>query len=112
MSTPHELYDAAVALHQTGDTETAVTKLQEILESAPDHFDTHAALAVYLQKLGRNDEAIEHSKKVCDLKPEDIFSYSQLSMICMRAGRIQEAEDAKAKATIIRMGGQVKPQGS
>lgn len=110
MSTPHQQYDSAVALHQTGDTAGAVAKLQEILVATPEHYDSHAALAVYLQKLGRNDEAIAHAQKVCDLDPQNFFSYSQLSMICMRAGRIPEAEDAKAKAAIIRAGGQMKPR--
>ncbi len=110
MPTPHEMYDAAVALNRSGDTAGAVLKLQEILVTAPNHYDTHAALAVYLQRLSRNDEAIAHATKVCELDPQNFFSYSQLSMICMRAGKIPEAEDAKAKAAVIRAGGQVKPQ--
>lgn len=109
MSTPTELYDTAVALNRTGDTAGAVEKLREAVAIKPDHYDSHAALAVYLQRLGQNDDAIAHAKKVCELDPQNFFSYSQLSMICMRAGRIPEAEEAKAKVAIIRAGGQVKP---
>jgi Flp pilus assembly protein TadD len=109
MPTPAERYDAAVSLNRSGDTAGAVLKLQEIVAEVPNHYDSHAALAVYLQRLGRNEEAIQHAQKVVELKPQDFFSYSQLSMICMRAGKIPEAEDAKAKAAIIRAGGQVPP---
>ncbi|MCA9079405.1 MAG: hypothetical protein KDA58_02555 [Planctomycetaceae bacterium] len=109
MSTPHEMYDEAVALKGADDLEGAVAKLREILTIAPDHLDTHSALAVYLQKLGQNAEAVTHARKVCELNPQDFFSYTQLSMICMRCGMIPEAEDAKAKAALIRHGAQVKP---
>ena len=110
MPAPHEMYDAAVAMKSAGDLEGAVAKLQEILAVAPDHLDTHSALAVFLQKLGRNEEAVAHARKVCELDPQNFFSYSQLSMICMRCGMIPEAEEAKAKAFVIKAGAQARPQ--
>lgn len=105
MASPHEMYDEAVALKDNGDLEGAVAKLREVLEVDPAHTDTHSALAVYLQKLGRFDESIAHAQKVVELLPNDPFSYTQLSVIYMRCGRIPEAEEAKARAHQVQMGG-------
>lgn len=96
--TPHEIYDEAIRIKDTGDLEGAVAKLKQVLDVDPNHVDTHSALAVYLQKLGQFDEAISHAKKVCELAPNDPFSYTQLSVIYVKCGRIQEAEDARAQA--------------
>jgi Flp pilus assembly protein TadD len=105
MSTTHELYDEAVRLKDSGDLQGAVDKLNEVLKIEPNHADSHSALAVYLQKLGHFDEAIAHAKKVCEINPNDTFSYSQLSVIYVRCGRIMEAEEAKARAHAVQMGG-------
>ena len=103
--TPHEIYDEAIRIKDTGDLEGAVAKLHEVLEVDPQHSDAHSALAVYLQKLGNFDEAIEHAKKVVEVSPNDPFSYTQLSVIYMRCNRIPEAEEAKARAHMVQMGG-------
>ena len=104
MATPDEMYDEANALKDQGDLEGAVAKLEEILQTDPNHVLTHAALGVHLQKLGRIDESIEHAVKVTELEPADSFSFTQLSVIYQRCGRIQEAEDAMARARMIQMG--------
>lgn len=104
MSTPHEIYDEAVRIKDSGDLEGAVVKLREVLEMDPRHSDTHSALAVYLQRLGDFDAAIEHANKVVEISPDDPFSYTQLSVIYMRCNRIPEAEEAKAKAHMVQAG--------
>lgn len=106
MPTPHEMYDAAIRLKDAGDLPGCVAKLEELSVVAPDHADTHSALAVYLQRLGRPDEAIAHAKKVCELLPNDPFSYTQLSVIYVKCGKIPEAEDARARAYMVQSGGQ------
>ncbi len=103
MATASELYDQAIQLKGAGDLEGAVAKLQELAVQYPEHADTRAALAVYLQRLGKFEEAIEHAKKVCELQPNDPFSYTQLSVIYVKCGKIPEAEDAKAKAHMAQM---------
>lgn len=105
VATPDELYDEAIALKNAGDLENAVAKWKAILEIAPDHVLSHAALGVHLQKLGRFDEAISHALKVTELEPRDSFSFTQLSVIYQRCGKIPEAEDAMARAREIQMGG-------
>ena len=87
-------YDEAVALHEGGDVEAAVEKLQALLGEEPGYSLAHAALSVYLGELGRHEEAVEHAQKVCELEAHDPFSYVALSLICQKAGRIQEAEQA------------------
>ena len=104
MSSPHETYDAAIALKNEGDLEAAVAKLKENVETNPDHTDSHSALAVYLQKLGKFEEAINHAKKVCELTPNDAFAFTQLSVIYVKCGKIQEAEDAKDQAHKVKAG--------
>jgi len=101
MATAHEIYDQAIKLKDQGDLAGAVAKLREVLAVDPNHTDTHAALAVYLQRLGQSDDAIEHSRKVVELMPDDVFAYTQLSVIYMRCGKILEAEEAKAKAHMV-----------
>jgi Flp pilus assembly protein TadD len=105
MSNPHEIYDEAIRIKDTGDLEGAVAKLREVIEVDPRHSDAHSALAVYLQKLGDFDAAIEHANKVVEIAPDDPFSYTQLSVIYMRCNRIPEAEEAKARAHMAQMGG-------
>lgn len=104
MPTPHELYDAAVALKNQGDLPGAISKLREVLAVDPSHADTHCALAVYLQKSGDFDAAIQHALKVVELQPNDPFSYTQLSTVCMRCGKIPQAEAALARAREIQGG--------
>ncbi len=105
MSSPHDIYDEAIRIKDSGDMDGAVAKLREVLDVDPVHSDTHSALAVYLQKLGDCDAAIEHAIKVVEIAPDDPFSYTQLSVIYMRCNRIPEAEEAKAKAHMVQMGG-------
>lgn len=106
MSNLTEMYDKAIELKEQGDREGAVAELQQVLEAEPKHVLAHSALAVILQQLDRFDESIEHAKKVAEIEPNDAFSYTQLSVIYQRCGKIQEAEDAKAKAHMVQMGGQ------
>ena len=98
MATPDELYKEASQLKSAGKMEEAVSKLQEIVATAPDHVQSHMALGVHLQKLGRPDEAIVHARRVTELEPNDPFSFTQLSVIYQRCGKIPEAEEAMAQA--------------
>lgn len=105
MADSSEMYDEAVRLKDAGDLEAAVAKLREVLAADPDHLLSHSALGVYLQKLGQYDDAIKHAEKVVELCPDDSFAHTQLSVIYMKCGRIPEAEEAKANAHRVQMGG-------
>ena len=105
MTIADQLYDEADQLKEQGDLEGAVSKLEEILKTEPDHVLSHSALAVHLQKLGRLDEAIHHAQRVAEIEPDDPFSYTQLSVIYQRCGRIPEAEEAMARAHMVQQRG-------
>ncbi len=98
MATVEELYDQAIELNESGSTEEAVGKLEELLAEHADYALAHAALSVFLEKLDRKDEAVEHAKKVCEIEPEDPFSHMAMSIIYQKAGLMTEAEQALAKA--------------
>ena len=95
------LYDEATKLKDAGDLAGAVAKLDEILQTDPNHVLTHQALAVYCQRLHQADRAIAHAIKVTELEPSDPFSFTQLSVIYQRCGKIQEAEDAMARSRMM-----------
>ena len=99
---PEKLYDAAVQMKDNGNLEGAVDALLEILKIDNDHLHTNMALAVYLQRLNRVEEAIKHALRVTEIEPNDSFSFTQLSVIYQRCGRIMEAEDAMARASVLR----------
>ena len=98
---PNKLYDAAIALKDSGDLEAAVEALFEILSIDNDHLHTNMALGVHLQKLGRIEESVKYAVRVTEIEPNDPFSFTQLSVIYQRCGRIPEAEDAMAKAHVL-----------
>jgi Flp pilus assembly protein TadD len=93
-----EMYDAAIAVQQTGDIEGAIAKLQQLVAENADYPLAHAALSVFYGKQKRYDEAIQHAEKVCQLEPEDPFSFVAMSLICQQAGRIGDAERALMQA--------------
>ena len=97
-----KLYDAAVQLKENGDLEAAVNALFDILKIDNDHLHANMALAVYLQRLNRLEEAIKYAVRVTEIEPNDSFSFTQLSVIYQRCGRIPEAEDAMARASVLR----------
>jgi Flp pilus assembly protein TadD len=102
MAAQHELYDQAEKLKDEGKLEEAVAKLNEALALDADYALAHSALSVILGRLGRHREAVRHAQRVCELEPHDSFSYTALSVICQRAGMIPEAEDAMARAHMVR----------
>jgi predicted Zn-dependent protease len=98
MTTADQLYDEAIELQQAGKLDEAVSKLESLIVSFPDHALAHAGLSVFYGKLGRHEEAVEHARIVCQLDSEDPFSFMALSLICQRAGLIPDAEQAMNEA--------------
>ncbi len=98
MPTSEVLYDEAIELHQKGDVEGAIGKLQQLVEREPNYALAHSALSVFLSQQAKHEQAIEHGQKVCELEPEDPFSFIALSLVCQKAGLIAEAERAMMQA--------------
>ena len=104
MSTPNELYDAAVGLRDKGDKLGAIATLEEAIALDPNFAIGHGMLAKLYVDLADADKAIFHAKKVVELEPDDTFSYTALSVVYQRCGKIPEAEHAKAIAYNKQMG--------
>ncbi len=102
MPASHELYDQADKLKDAGQLDEAVAKLKELLAADPVYTLAHSALAVILTRQKKHDEAIQHAMKVCELEPNDPFSFTALSVTFQRAGKIPEAEEAMARARMIK----------
>ena len=101
MSEIMDRYDAAMLLHETGNTDEAIVQLEAILGDDPDFLLAHNSLAVFYQRGGDTERAIIHASRVCDLDPGDAFSYTGLSIAAIAAGQTATAEEAKARAEEI-----------
>ena len=95
-------YDAAIAAHRAGDTDTAIEKLRQLLAQNPNYTLAHNALSAIYDRQGKIDQAIEHAKRVCEIDPEDTFGYTILSTLCVKNGRREEAEEALMQANQMR----------
>lgn len=102
MAEMDDWYNQANQLKEQGKFDEAVAKYNEIIASDPQYSLAHSALAIVLGKMGRHEDAVRHALRVVELAPSDPFSYTALSVTCQRAGKIQMAEDAMARAHIIR----------
>ena len=58
-----------------------------------------------LAKKGELESAIDAAEKLVELEPDDPLSHTNLSRILMQKGLIPEAEDARARAMALQMGG-------
>ena len=105
MATTNELYNAAMKLKDSGQSEAAIEKLGELLAENDTYALAYSALAVLYGKLNQHDKAVANAVRVSELAPEDSFSWTALSVIYQRAFAgtneqryIMLAEDAMAKS--------------
>ncbi|HUF63408.1 MAG TPA: tetratricopeptide repeat protein [Verrucomicrobiales bacterium] len=102
-----ELFDEANGDFAVGDLDAAVAKYRRCVESDPAFFDGWHALGMALLKQGQVTEAIGAGLQATTLQPNDLLAWTALSQMFVRDGRIAEAEDAKAKARILSLGGKI-----
>jgi len=105
LATTNELYNAAMKLKDSGQSEAAIEKLGELLAENDTYALAYSALAVLYGKLNQHDKAVANAVRVSELAPEDSFSWTALSVIYQRAfagtneqSYVQLAEDAMAKS--------------
>jgi tetratricopeptide (TPR) repeat protein len=67
----HNRYVYAIALHDSGQTDKAITTLKALLRSAPDNTDILLALTTYSQELGRLGDARRYAGRLRKLAPDD-----------------------------------------
>ncbi len=102
-----ELFDDANGDLAVGDLHSAVEKYRACVALDPDFFDGWHALAMALMKTDRIKEAIGAGLKATTLKPNDLLAWTALSQMYVQDQQIGEAEDAKANARILSLGGKI-----
>lgn len=101
------LFDEANGDLAVGDLEAAIGKYRCCVEGSPDFFDGWQALGMALLKNGETKEAIGAGLMATTLKPNDLLAWTGLSQMFVNAGQIPEAENAKANARILSLGGKI-----
>ena len=102
-----DIFDDANGDLAIGDLESAVVKYRRCVELDADFFDGWHALAMALMKTGKIKEAIGAGLQATTLKPNDLLAWPALSQMYVQDGQIGEAEDAKANARILSLGGKI-----
>jgi predicted Zn-dependent protease len=102
-----DVFDDANGDLAIGDLESAVVKYRRCVELDTEFFDGWHALAMALMKTGKIKEAIGAGLQATTLKPNDLLAWTALSQMYVQDGQIGEAEDAKANARILSLGGKV-----
>ena len=102
------LYDEAIAKHRSGDTDSAIEMLRQLLAQSPNYSLAHNALSALYSRQGEIDQAIEHASRVCEIDPDDSFGHTILSTLCLKNGRREEAEEALMKANQLRQAAWLK----
>ncbi len=102
-----ELFDDANGDLAVGDLESAVKKYRACVALDPNFFDGWHALGMALMKTGNLKEAIGAGLQATTLKPNDLLAWTALSQMYVQNGQIGDAEDAKANARILSLGGKV-----
>jgi cytochrome c-type biogenesis protein CcmH/NrfG len=101
--TPDELQtllEDATFDHATGDSDSAVAKLDRAVAAAPDSFEAWHALAEVNFSLRRFDAALVAAQRAHALRPEDLFINTTLSRVWMEKGDKAKAEHFGAQAKI------------
>lgn len=102
-----ELFDDANGDLAIGDLDAAVEKYRRCVELDDQFFEGWHALAMALMKTGHNKEAIGAGLQATTLRPNDLLAWTALSQMYVQDEQIAEAEDAKAKARILSLGGKI-----
>ena len=83
---------------QTGQTDKALSIMQNVEKLNPKDPEVHNNLGVILFKLKRLIEAEKYYNKAIELKPDYAEAYNNLGNTCKEFGRLTEAENNYKKA--------------
>lgn len=98
-----QLYDHAIRLFASGDTDRAIQHLEGCLQLNPRHADAYEAIGVILGKTGRFHEAIDVFRRLEEVVPDEPMVNTNLSLYFMKIGDKETAEDESGKATMKSM---------
>lgn len=110
MSTLQTRMDEGHAALAIGELENAVTCFQKATTEFPDAAEAWHALAMCQMRLDQGKQAIGSASMATDLEPNQLLYWTALSQAFVREQRIAEAEDAKAKARILSLGGKIRAE--
>jgi predicted Zn-dependent protease len=100
MSSPQEQYDDAMFDFSTGDYDSAIAKLQEVVTADPASFDAQLALGMAYYRKGDYARAISEGHKAEILRPHEQLVHTNLSLFYMKAGDKKTAEHHGLQARI------------
>ena len=100
MPTAQEQYDDAMFDFSQANYDTAIAKLNALLDSEPEHFDARLALGMALYRKGDYATAISEGHKAEQLRPKEQLVHTNLSLFYMKAGDKQKAEHHGLQARI------------
>ena len=91
VSSPRDLLQHAVELHQKGDPEGAIDAYQQFLKQRPDAYQIRSNLGAVLVSAGRYDEAIAQYRQALKAEPGNTAIALNLALAYYKAGQITEA---------------------
>lgn len=104
-------YDDAMFAFSTGDYDTAIAQLKEILGQKPTHFDAQLALGMAYYRKGDFASAITEGHKAEQLNPKEQLVHTNLSLFYMKAGDKKTAEHHGLQARIASWRADKSPPG-
>lgn len=109
---PHEeQYDDAMFDFSTGNFDSAIAKLKNILALDPGHFDAQLSLGMAYYRKGDYASAIVEGHKAEQLRPGEQLVHTNLSLFYMRSGDKKTAEHHGLQARIASWKGNMAPPG-
>ena len=91
-------YLAGSALIEQGDCDQAITKLQQVIQSEPNHAMAVLSLGAAYQKKSMFTEAERQFRRVLELQSDNAAAHNNLGALCIRTRRWDEAKVHLTKA--------------
>ena len=90
----HDIFAAASAALEEGDTEAAIARLQQVLVADPGNALCHFQLGSILLDVGRREQALAHFQEAHRLDPKIAEFPLRVGIECAREGMLDEAESS------------------
>lgn len=79
---PRVIYNQALILNQLGETEEAITLLEQVVELKSNYYQAHFALGLLLKEADRNEEAVAVFEFILEkINPEDEAAKKELEIL-------------------------------
>jgi len=99
---PIALFRSGLLELELGQGQTALARIEQAVQAAPDNFRHHFGLGQALQSLGRHRDAAGAFRRVLDLEPESADGYFALGAALQSAGDRDAARTAYEAALLRR----------